>query len=91
MIFGLRDLNREVMAEAVTEKPVCPGLVASFLVLSGESESPCGKLPGILHGRPGERPRSVEQRRSRRPNIVCMEATCSTACSSGNAAVRAPE
>ena len=65
MLFGLRDLNGVAMDEAVTEKPVCPGLVASFLVLLGESESPCGKLPGILQAAgPGERPRSVEQRRS---------------------------
>ena len=48
VLFGLRDLNGVAMDEAVAEKPVCPGLVASFLVLLGESESPCGKLPGIL-------------------------------------------
>ena len=47
VIFGLRDLNGVAMDEAVTEEPVCPGLVASFLVLLGESECPFGKLPGI--------------------------------------------
>ena len=46
--FGLLNLKRLAMSEALTEEPVCPGLVASLLVLLGEIERTFGKLPGIL-------------------------------------------
>ena len=55
VIFGLRNLNGVAMGEALTKEPEGPGLVAPLLMRSGEIESPCGELPGILQAAGQER------------------------------------
>jgi hypothetical protein len=55
VLFGLLNLKRLTMSEALTEEPVCPGLVAPLLMDSGEIESTCGELPGILQAAGQER------------------------------------